>query len=408
MKLDFDVLNRISATYGDSFYLLDTDVFDNNYSEMIQAFRDIYSNTRVAYSYKTNYIPRLCRRVKDMGGAAEVVSEMELWLAEKIGVEGEDIYYNGPYKKADYIEKLLLKGGHINIDSDYEAGIIEDIALRNPDVLFRIGIRCNINIGQKPLSRFGVDVASGELKRIVKYINQIPNVKVNGLHCHIPFRTLESFSRRMEYLFETLNDLPESRWDYISLGGGYMGKIDEQLARQLSYNPPTFSEYASVIAGGMKEYFAESARKPKLIIEPGSALAANAMKYATRVVDIKCIGGHYIANMAGSSFQINPAVKNVNRPVVVCHSKDENELREFDCLDMAGYTCIEDDYLYRNYQGKLGKGDFAVFDNVGSYSVVMKPPFILPDVAVLELQENGKAELIKRPQTAEDIFMYYY
>ena len=75
---------------------------------------------------------------------------------------------------------------------------------------------------------------------------------------------------------------------------------------------------------------------------------------------------------------------------------------------MAGYTCIEDDYLYRNYQGKLGKGDFAVFDNVGSYSVVMKPPFILPDVAVLELQENGKAELIKRPQTAEDIFMYYY
>ena len=37
----------------------------------------------------------------------------------------------------------------------------------------------------------------------------------------------------------------------------------------------------------------------------------------------------------------------------------------------------------------------------------MKPPFILPDIPVIELSGDGGPELIKRAQTAEDVFMYY-
>ena len=39
--------------------------------------------------------------------------------------------------------------------------------------------------------------------------------------------------------------------------------------------------------------------------------------------------------------------------------------------------------------------------------MVMKPPFILPDIPVLELHKEGQVELVKRAQTAEDVFMYY-
>ena len=63
-------------------------------------------------------------------------------------------------------------------------------------------------------------------------------------------------------------------------------------------------------------------------------------------------------------------------------------------------------YLYKDFSGALTVGDFVVFDNVGSYSVVMKPPFILPDIPVLELSEDEE-EVVKRGQTPEDVFAYY-
>ena len=70
---------------------------------------------------------------------------------------------------------------------------------------------------------------------------------------------------------------------------------------------------------------------------------------------------------------------------------------------MAGYTCIESDYLYKGYKGNLAKGDFVVFHNVGSYSLVMKPPFILPDVPCLEMND-GTIMQVKRKQSVESIF----
>nr|MZG79422.1 decarboxylase [Photobacterium lucens] len=55
------------------------------------------------------------------------------------------------------------------------------------------------------------------------------------------------------------------------------------------------------------------------------------------------------------------------------------------------------------YTGRLFQGDFLIFNNVGSYSIVFKPPFILPNVPIIELTGNS-VELIKRQETVDDIF----
>lgn len=407
MKLNYEVLSNLSIKYGDSFYLLDSKVFACNYKELQAAFTSIYPDTRIAYSYKTNYTPRLCKIINMLGGAAEIVSEMELWLAQHIGVAGNNIYYNGPYKKPQFVEALLMIGGHINLDADYEIDIIRQIAQKYTEKEFCVGVRCNVDIGQEEPSRFGFDVLSGALKAAVDCLNSINNVQVNGLHCHIPYRTLDSYVKRMEALNEILDGFPEYEWEYISLGGGYMGKVDEQIAVQLSYTPPAFADYASIVAGGMKKRFEKTSVKPMLIIEPGSALAANAVKYVTRVINIKEARGKQIASLTGSSYQINPSVKDIRRPIAVYHAVDGDKREKYNCLDMAGYTCIESDYLYKGYTGALSAGDFVVFDNVGSYSVVMKPPFILPDIPMLEISEDGSEEIIKYGQTSEDVFKYY-
>ena len=74
-------------------------------------------------------------------------------------------------------------------------------------------------------------------------------------------------------------------------------------------------------------------------------------------------------------------------------------------MDFGGYTCIESDYLYRGFNGALAIDDYVVFDNVGSYSVVLKPPFILPNFAMLDYDdEAGTLELVKARESFDDIF----
>lgn len=397
----YEQLEAVSEEYGDSFYILDSKLFEQNYVDMLSAFRAYYPNTHIAYSYKTNYTPKLCRIIQEKGGYAEVVSEMEWQLALKVGVKPSDIYYNGPYKKKAYIEKCILSGVHINLDAMYEVEIISKIAGKNKDKKFEVGLRCNVDIGQEEPSRFGFDTQSGELAKVIQKLNALGNVKVTGLHCHLPFRSLDSFKKRMQALRIILEQFPDYEWSYLSLGGGYMGMVDEEMSKAFTFKPSTYDEYAEVVAGGMEMFYRNKEYKPRLIIEPGSALVANTMEYVTRVVDIKRIKNKYIATLSGSVYNINPSTKGIKRPISVYSEKAEMFYEE---VDMAGYTCIESDYLYKGYRGNLSKGDFVIFHNVGSYSLVMKPPFILADVPCLEM-DGEKIVLVKQKQSEESVFV---
>ena len=400
MQLSYEILKDISEKYGDTFYLLDSQLFEKNYRDMLLCFRKNYSNTHIAYSYKTNYTPALCKIVEKNGGYAEIVSEMEMWLALKVGVKPHHIYYNEPYKKKEYVEKLMCMGGHINCDSTYEVEMIEDIAKRNPQKNFSVGIRCNLDIGQEGVSRFGVGV--DELSWMIQKFNSMSNVHVTGLHSHLPYRSLESFKKRMVAVDKLVQKFSDYSWEYISLGGGYMGHIDEKMMNEFIFMPPTYKQYADVVAVTMNEIFQKHKRKPELIIEPGTALVADTMMYVTRIVDIKKVKNKYIAITTGSSFGVNPSVKGIRRPVEV-YSLNENG-KFYDELDMAGYTCIESDYLYKGYIGRLNRDDFVTFKNVGSYSIVMKPPFILPDVPVLGFEKEDEIYVYKKEQTIDGVF----
>ena len=120
LNLTSETISELCDVYGNAFYLLDSKKFNNNFVELSNEFKKIYPNFNIAYSYKTNYTPKLCKIVNDNGGYAEVVSEMELEIALRIGVEATKIIWNGPIKNQDKIKQLLLMGGTVNIDSVFE------------------------------------------------------------------------------------------------------------------------------------------------------------------------------------------------------------------------------------------------------------------------------------------------
>ncbi len=122
MQFSWGFLNAVAQQHGDAFYMVDCPQFLANYQEFLQAFRCVYPKTQIAYSYKTNYLPKFCELVQAQGGYAEVVSGMEYDLALRIGVPAERIIFNGPYKRQDDFVLAAQNGSIINLDAAYEIG----------------------------------------------------------------------------------------------------------------------------------------------------------------------------------------------------------------------------------------------------------------------------------------------
>lgn len=396
--MDKQILEQLRAEYGEAFYLLDSAQFRKNFAELKTAFNNIYPNWNIAYSYKTNYTPKLCKIVNELGGYAEVVSEMELEIAKRVGCKMDRVIWNGPIKNVPIMEQFLLDGGTINIDSIEELEQVKDIHNRHTDELIHVGIRCNYDVNDGVVSRFGFDIDGAEFMEAVKFATSTKNVKFINFQCHFAKRQITYWPARakgMVDLIDRLGIIPER----IDIGGGLFGKMADSLRAQFSCEIPDYEAYAKAAAQVFADYFADKDVKPELLIEPGSAVVGDCMKFIGTVKTIKNVRGKWIATVLGS--QKNISMTGINPPMEVIAMGGEQ--KEYKDLDFVGFTCIEGDVLYHNYTGKLAHQDAIVISNCGSYSLVMKPPFILPNFPVLDISE-GNTEVIKRAENFDDLF----
>lgn len=398
MTIDKKVVESLRSNYGDAFYLLDSDQFISNFKELKETFSHIYPHFNIAYSYKTNYTPKFCRIVKDLGGYAEVVSEMELEIAKRVGCDAYKIIWNGPIKNFEIMENFLCAGGTVNIDSIEEMAYVKRIASNHLDKMIHIGIRCNYDVYDGVVSRFGFDIDSDDFVKALSFIQNTSNITLINFQCHFAKRQVEYWPARaqgMVDLIDRLGIIPER----IDIGGGLFGKMEDTLKVQFKAHIPTYQEYALAAAQVFADYFNNKNFKPELLIEPGSALVGDCMKFLATVKTIKDVRGKKFATVLGS--QKNISMSGVNPPIEIIAMGQEQ--KEYKDLDIVGFTCIEGDVLYHNYTGKLAHEDAIIISNCGSYSLVMKPPFILPNFPVLDICGN-QVEVIKRGETFSDLF----
>ncbi|MEL7556148.1 MAG: pyridoxal-dependent decarboxylase [bacterium] len=395
--MDDNKLLELRQKYGNAFYIFDFGQFKKNYFDLKDAFSSIYPNFNLAYSYKTNYIPKVCKIVDELGGYAEVVSEMEMEIALRVGVKPEKIIWNGPVKNYKKVKELLLAGGRVNLDSRCEIPYIIKISEDYPSRTLNIGIRVNFEINDGVVSRFGFDIDSEDLKEALE-LSKIKNINLDCIQCHFATRSLDTWRPRAEGMIKFLENykiFPA----IIDLGGGLFGKMPDSLKEQFDCEIPTYKDYANVVAPILSKKYGKNG--PTLILEPGSALVGDCMQFMATVESIKDIRGKKIASILGSIYNINPTLNKKNPPIKVvrCGLKQEN----YTDLDFGGYTCIESDYVYRHYNGELTVGDMVAFGNAGSYSIVLKPPFILPNFPILSLDEES-IEVLKKQETFDDLF----
>lgn len=399
-----DILSLINQ-YGSPLYVFNDKAFVENYNHLCDTFKSEYANYVPGYSYKTNYTPHICKLVKRLGGYAEVVSDMELYLAKKIGYENSKIIYNGPCK-GKMMEEHILNGGISNIDNETEAIRVVELAKQNLDKNLKVGIRINTDISAGFVSRFGIETDSETMVRVVSMIKAQSNLQLVGLHMHVSrARHIEAWQKRIDNILEAADKYIDGTPEYIDLGSGMFADMEEYLKKQFTIKVAGYGDYANVVAGRMAKHYANSKKKPLLITEPGTTVVSRYLSLITTVKAVKDVGGRNIAVMDCDIHNAGETCQMMKLPYthIKCGEGEASQIP----VDITGFTCLEQDNLFEDFPDVVKVGDVIELRNVGGYSVVYKPPFIQPCCAMVAINEDGTVEQIKRKEIFEDIFQTY-
>lgn len=376
-------LIEIHNRYKEPLYLFDREQLIRNFLSLETSFNKIYPNTKIAYSYKTNPVTYICRLVSSLGGLSEVVSPMEFRHAKNnVKVQTNNIIYNGVCHD-DYGKSSHTKNGCIvNVDSLRE---FERLSL----TLHGSGCKIGIRIMTNPHTRFGM--SEQEVNTAITIANK-NNIEINGIHCHDGFdRSVTAWHKKIPKIFDIADNISKSfKLDYIDIGGHFFSCMDDRLKEQFDCHIPDFQEYADVIAKKFTNKYGENGST--LILELGTALVANTVSVLASVIDVKKREPQKIVTVDVCCHDLGAMNKNRPADIVQCKCNIENK-----CL-IAGYTCIENDVIHRDYNRDLNIGDILLFRDCGAYSNSMKPQFIMPQLSMLRVNSNFEPEAMIKPR----------
>lgn len=373
-----------------------------------EALSKNWGNYVMGYSVKTNSLPWLLSYLKEQGFYAEVVSAQEYDLATRLGYPGKHIIYNSPIKDRQIFETVLLAGGYVNLDSNYELDWMEELSVLYPNRRFKIGLRVNCDIAslcpEETLAsesggRFGYCYENGVLKAAIERINALPNVSVGGLHLHssTQSRTVKVYGALAQMAVKIAQEY-NLTLDYVDMGGGYFGGREDK---------PDYRDYFEEICKELKKHF--NPADTVLIAEPGVSLISRATTFETTVIDIKDIREKKFVVTDGSRVNLNPLVTRHVYPHHIEYASDTSLRPTQNCQWVCGATCMEYDRLFEiNNDIALLPGDKIIYDTAGGYTMCLNPLFINYFPAVYIEHEDGMVFTAREPWTNNEFLQKNY
>ena len=389
-------MNKYYSGIQTPYYVINKEKLVSNYKNLESALSKRWRNYCIGYSFKTNSLPWVIYKFKQLGGYAEVVSEAEYQLALRLGYDRTKIILNGPYKGFGALREVLEAGGIVNLDSFHEIAWIKNNKPEGCEC-WKVGLRINFDLeaecpgetimGQDS-GRFGFNIENGSFYQAIQELKKLPYVKINGVHGHHSTKTksLKIFKSIARKIVEVTRNIKEEI-EYIDMGGCFFG--DKPQA-------PTFNEYIEAIAEELDKAF--NPKKVTLIMEPGAALIASPIKYICKAIDKKDVHNTRYVGIDGSLIHIAPQLNN-NKISPQIYATGE-ETVNFQIL--SGFTCIEKDRIVITEKCKeIHIGDYIEFNNVGAYSIALSPLFIQYYPAIY-VEEKDKLILVRERWGVED------
>jgi len=407
-QIDYNILKGLDEKYGAPFYIMNPEQYKKNINDFLNAFKKKYEKVIAGYSFKTNYVPALCNIAKGEGCMAEVVSDMEYALSEKIGFD--KIIFNGPIKRTPNLYHALENSVLVNLDSEYEVELVSKYKQEHLAADVSVGIRININLTDENgnstiqcglrFGRFGFpdNILGANIEKL-----RSAGIKIIGLHGHTSTsdRAVLNYKIITQLMLAVCEKYQLDDLKYFDIGGGYFGAAPEGMDLT---GRPKYEDYADCVLGETtnNEWFMK--HKPYIVIEPGSSVVSNVFNYYTKVYQNKKVGKVNFVMVDGSVFDVKPTMHANNLPHDVFRAGKTE--KTFLC-DVVGSTCMEKDVMLKEVTlPRLEAGDYIQFRGVGAYTICLTPTFInyLPPIL---MEENGEYVEVRRRQNIEDIIQIY-
>lgn len=358
------------------------------------------SHHTLHYALKANSTLALLRLLRRLGAHADANSGGEIEVAMRAGFEPAEIVFTGVGKTRDELDHAVALGVKaINIESDGEAGRIDDLA-RSRGVKARVALRVNpdidphthahISTGQR-FNKFGVPIEYAPA--LLRDMARRPGLDPVGLHVHLGSQIveMEPLARAAQALARLAREARDMglRLRHLDLGGGLGIAYD-------GASPPDPVRYAAAIAPIVE------ASGLDLLLEPGRYLVGPAGILVGRIADLKCYPGspRFMVLDTGMTELLRPALYDAYHRIGAVTPRAGAE----HVYEVVGPLCETSDTLgHERRFGPVEVGDaIAVFD-AGAYGIVMASNYNRRRLPAEVLVDQGRKQIIRQRQSYDDL-----
>ncbi|MFI0238588.1 diaminopimelate decarboxylase [Streptomyces sp. NPDC016845] len=399
-------LAEIADRVGTPAYILD----EAEVRGRCRTYRDAFPDAEVVYAAKAFLCRAMARWMDEEGLGLDVCSAGELELAVTTGFPAERIVLHGNAKSPRDVDTALRLGvGRIVIDSSSE--IARLAAAVGPDghqkVMVRVvpgisaGGHVKIRTGTDD-QKFGLSIADGHAQHAIARLLDQPQLDLTGLHCHLgsQITSVKPYLvavRRVVGLMARLYERHGLLLPELDLGGGH----------GIAYRPGEPALDLTALSRGIRAELADACATarlpvPRLIIEPGRAIAGPAGIAVYRVLSVKHTGERvFVAVDGGMSDNPRPALYGVRySPRLIGRRGTADPER----VTVVGRHCEAGDILATDAElpADLRPGDLLAVPVAGAYHLSMASGYNLVGRPPVVAVRDGSARLLVRRESLED------
>lgn len=410
-------LDTVLAAHGSPIHVVDAHKLKQNAADFLAVPAGLSRGCEVAYSFKTNPVPGVLRRLSACGVGAEVISEYELWLALELGFEPSGIVYNGPAKSEASLRTAIERGiGLVSFNSRCEIAPFAKLARemgRRP----RVGVRVVVPGGWS--GQLGERIDTGHAMRAFEEALQARELSVVALHSHLGGE-IATKERLLWFVGEVLRFSDELHRrlgleiSVLDLGGSLAcptvrsipfveGRMNRTFGAPIPLRAPgsvlSIREAVQHIAEKVAQHYQKAGRNPpRIILEPGRAMTSNTQMLLTRVVHVQdeVDGITHVVLDAGFCIA-SPVPHEAHQLLLVGPHRPGPEVR----YRLTGPICSPADVLYPSILlPRLMPGDALAIMDTGAYFIPFASSFSFPQPGVVMI-EDGQCTALRRPETFE-------
>lgn len=402
---------ELANEYKTALMVIDEERIRHNMRTYIDSMRTYFGEgSAPLLASKALCFKEIYRIAASEGMSTDIVSPGELYTAYSAGFPMQNAYFHGNNKTDDDIRYAISCGiGYFIVDNRDELDRLNDIAAESgivQKILLRLtpGIdphtHAKINTG-KVDSKFGTAIETGQAEELIAYALKKENIRLEGFHCHIGSQIFDiaPFCDAADIMLEFIAHIRDALGftaAVLNLGGGFgVRYVESDPHIDISANIALIAEHIN------KNCARLSIEKPKILMEPGRSIVADAGLTLYTVGSVKTINGYksYVSVDGGMTDNPRYALYQSQYTVLVANKADKPADL---CCTIAGRCCESGDLLQEDVNiARPERGDILAVLVTGAYNYAMASNYNRVPRPAVVLVKDGKARLAIRRETYE-------